>query len=60
MFDVVAADQHELPLPVEAECIDQPEPRLSGSPTRNTQPMCEGQPVNNREDDEGGDATSRK
>jgi hypothetical protein len=60
MFDIVAADQHKLPLPVQAECVDQPEPRLPGPSTRNTHPMSEGQPVNNRERDEGGDAASRK
>jgi hypothetical protein len=60
VFDIVAADQHKLPLPVQAECIDQPEPRLPGSSTRNAQPMSEGQPVNNRENDEGGDAASRE
>jgi hypothetical protein len=60
MFDIVATDQHQLPLPIQAERIDQPEPRLPGPTTRNTQPMGEGQPVNNREGDEGGDAASRK
>ena len=60
MFDIVATDKHELPLPVQAECIDQPEPRLAGPSARNTQPMSEGQPVNNREHDKGGDAASGK
>jgi len=60
MFDIVATDQHKLPLPIQAERIDQPEPRLPGPTTRNTQPMSEGQPVNNREGDEGADAASRK
>jgi hypothetical protein len=60
MFDIVATDQHKLPLPIQAEGIDQPEPRLPGPSTRNTQPMSEGQPVNNRKHDEGGDAASRK
>jgi hypothetical protein len=30
MFDVVAANQHQLALPVETERVDQPEPRLAG------------------------------
>ena len=60
MFDIVAPDKHQLPLPVEAECVDQPEPRLAGSSARNAQPMSERQPVEKREHDEGGDAASRK
>jgi hypothetical protein len=31
MFDIVAPDQHQLPLPVQAECVDQAEPWLAGS-----------------------------
>jgi hypothetical protein len=42
MFDIVPADQHQLPLPIQAERIDQPEPRLPGPSTRNAQPMSEG------------------
>jgi hypothetical protein len=60
MFDIVATDQHQLPLPIEAECVDQPEPRLAGASARDAQPMSERQPVQNREHDEGGDAASRK
>jgi hypothetical protein len=60
MFDIVAPDKHQLPLPVEAECVDQPQPRLAGPSARNAQPMSEGQPIKNREHDEGGDAASRK
>jgi hypothetical protein len=60
MFDIVAPDKHQLPLPVQTECIDQAEPRLAGSSARNPQPLSEGQPVNNREHDQGGDAAGRK
>ena len=60
MFDIVSTDQHQLPLPIQAERIDQPEPRLPGPSTRNAQPMSEGQAVNNRKHDESGDAASRK
>jgi hypothetical protein len=60
MFDIVAANQHKLPLPIQAERIDEPESRLPGSSTRYAQPMSEGQPVNNREHDEGGDAANGK
>jgi hypothetical protein len=60
MFDIVATDQHQLPLPIQAERIDQPEPRLPGPSARNAQPMSEGQAVDNREHDQGGDAASGK
>jgi len=58
MFYVVAPDKHELPLSVEAKCIDQPESRLAGPSARNTQPMCERQPINKREHNECCDAAS--
>jgi hypothetical protein len=60
MFDIVATDQHQLPLPIQAERIDQPEPRLPCPSARNAQPMSEGQAVDNREHDQGGDAASGK
>ncbi|HXE24948.1 MAG TPA: hypothetical protein VN637_08680 [Roseiarcus sp.] len=60
MFDVVAPDKHQLALPVEAECVDQSEPRLAGSSARNAQPASERQPVKNRQNDECGDAASGK
>ena len=60
MFDVVAADQYELTLTVETEGVDQAEPRLAGSSAGNTQPMRERQPVDDRQNDEGGDAASRE
>jgi hypothetical protein len=60
MFDIVASDKHQLPLPVEAEGVDQAEPRLAGPSARNTQPMSESQPVEDREHDKGGNAASRK
>jgi hypothetical protein len=58
MFNIVAPDKHQLPLTVEAECIDQPEPRLAGPSTRNAQAMCKRQPINKRKHDERGDAAS--
>ena len=58
MFDIVAPDEHQLALPVEAECVDQPEPRLAGPSARNAQPIRKRQPVENRQKDEGGDATN--
>ena len=60
MFDIVASDKHQLPLPVEAEGVDQAEPRLAGPSAGNTQPMSESQPVEDREHDKGGNAASRK
>jgi hypothetical protein len=60
MFDIVASDKHQLPLPVEAEGIDQAQSWLAGPSARNTQPMSESQPVKNREYDERGNAASRK
>jgi hypothetical protein len=58
MFHVVAADQHKLALPVEAEGVNQPEPGLAGPSAGNTQPLSERQPVKNRQHDKGGDRAS--
>ena len=60
MFDIVAPDEHQLPLAVEAERVDQPEPRLAGPSARNAQPVCERHPVKDRQHDERGDAASHK
>ncbi len=60
MFDIVASDEHQLPLPVEAEGVDQAQPRLTGPSAGNAQPMSEGQPVEDREHDKGGNAASRE
>jgi hypothetical protein len=60
MFNIVASDEHQLPLPVEAEGVDQAEPRLAGPSARDAQPMSESQPVEDREHDKGGNTTSRK
>jgi hypothetical protein len=58
MFDIVAPNEHQLPLAVQAECIDKPEPRLASPSTRNAQPMCERQPIKERQHDKCGDAAS--
>ena len=60
VFDVVAPDEHQLALPVEAEGVDQPEPRLAGPSAGNTQTMSESQPVQNRQNDEDGDPAGQK
>ncbi len=60
MLDVVAPDEHELPLAVETERIDEPEPWLARPPARNAQPMREHQPIGNRQDDQGGDSANRQ
>ena len=52
MLDIVAPDEHELPLAVEAEGVDQPKARLAGPPAGNAQPMRESQPVDNRQNDQ--------
>jgi len=59
VFDIVAPDEHQLALPVEAESVNQPEPRLAGPSARNAQPMGEREPIENRQNDEGGDAAGR-
>jgi hypothetical protein len=58
MFNIVAPDKDQLPLTIEAECIDQPEPRLAGPSTRNAQALGKRQPINEGEPDERGDAAS--
>jgi hypothetical protein len=60
MFHVVAPDEHQLALPVEAECVDQPESGLAGPSARNTQPLSERQPIENGQNDKGGDRASQK
>jgi hypothetical protein len=56
MLDVVAPDEHQLPLAVETECVDEAEPRLTRSTARNAQPMGEHKSVEDRQDDKRGDA----
>jgi hypothetical protein len=47
MFNIIAANEHQLPLAVEAEGVNEAEPRLAGPPAWNTQPVGERQPVDN-------------
>ena len=49
MLDIVAPDEHQLTLPVEAESVDEAEPRLARPPARNAQPMGEREPVDDRD-----------
>jgi hypothetical protein len=58
MFDIVAPNEHELPLAVEAERVDEAEPRLAGPSARNAQPMRKYQSVDDRHDHQGGDSAS--
>jgi hypothetical protein len=58
MFDIVAPNEHELPLAVEAERVDEAESRLAGPSARNAQPMREYQSVDDRQDHQGGDSAS--
>jgi hypothetical protein len=41
MFDIVAADDDELPLPVDLEGVDDTEPLLAGAPARQFDPAAE-------------------
>ena len=60
MLDIVAPNQHQLPLAVEAERVDEAEPRLTRPGARNAQPMGERQSVDDRQDHQSGDAASRQ
>ena len=60
MLDIVAADENELPLTVEAEGVDQPEPRLARPSSRDAQPMGEHKPVDDRQRHQDGDPASRQ
>ena len=51
MFDIVAAQQNQLTLPVERKGVDQPQPRLArATAAGNAQAMAEREPINDRED----------
>jgi hypothetical protein len=52
VLDIVPPDKDELPLSIEAESIDKPKSRLSGSAAGNTQPMRENKPIDNRQNDQ--------
>jgi hypothetical protein len=60
MLDIVAPDEDQLSLTVETERVDEAEARLAGPSTRNAQPMGEYQSVEDRQDDECGDAARRQ
>jgi hypothetical protein len=60
MFDIVAPDEHELALAIEAECIDEAKPRLSRPSARYAQAMGEHEPIKNRKDDKRGDAARQQ
>jgi len=60
MFDIVAPYKDQLPLTVEAERVDQAEPRLAGAPARHAQPIRESHPIENRQHDQDGDAAGQK
>jgi hypothetical protein len=60
MLDIVAPNEDELPLAIEAERVDEAKPGLTGSPARDAQPMGERQPVEDRENDERSNAARRQ
>ena len=60
MLNIVAPDEDQLPLAIEAERVDETKPRLAGPSARNAQPMGEHQSVKDRQDDERCDAARRQ
>ena len=60
MLDVVAPHKHELPLTVQTERVDQPEPRLARSASRHIQPVGENEPVKERQPHQDGDPAGRQ
>jgi hypothetical protein len=60
MLDIVAADQNELPLAVEAERVDEAEPRLASSPAGNPQPMGKHDTIDNGQCDQDSDPAGRQ
>jgi hypothetical protein len=60
MFDIVTPNEHQLPLSVEAERVDEAEPRLAGPSAGNAQPMGEHQSVDERQNHQSGDAARRQ
>jgi hypothetical protein len=60
VLNIVAPDQHQLPLAVETERVDEAKPRLASASARNAQPMGEHQSVKDRQDDERGDPARRQ
>jgi hypothetical protein len=60
VLDVVAPDQHKLPLPVEAEGVHETQSRLSRPPPGNPKPVREHEPVQDSQNHQRGDAASRQ
>ena len=60
MLDVVAPHQYQLPLPVEAESVDEAEPRLSRPAPRDAQSMGEYELVEDRQNHQTGEAAGRQ
>ena len=53
MFDIVAADENELPLSIEAERVDQPQSGLARPSAGNAQPVREQEPIDDRQRHQG-------
>jgi hypothetical protein len=60
MFDIVAPDQDELSLPVEAKGVDQAQSGLPGSAAGDAQPMRKHQPIDDRQNHQSGDPAGRQ
>jgi hypothetical protein len=60
VLDVVAPDEDELSLTVEAERVDQSESRLAGPAPRDPQSVRESEPINDRQRHQDGDPTDRQ
>jgi hypothetical protein len=60
MLDIVTPNQNKLPLAVEAERVDEAEPRLTRPGARNAQSTGERQSVDNRQHHQSGYAAGRQ
>jgi hypothetical protein len=60
MFDIVAADEHQLTLSIEAEGVDESKPRLARSATRNSQSVREHKAINERQRHKNRDPASHQ
>ncbi len=60
MLNVVAPDQHKLPLPVEAEGVHETQSWLSRPSAGDPKPVREHEPVQDRQNHQRGDAASRQ
>jgi hypothetical protein len=60
MLDVVAPHEHKLPLPIEAERVDETQSRLSCASPRHAQPVGEHESVQNRQNHQRGESAGNQ